>query len=232
MARIKTDLGALPGAVFIPGCVSFRLIWQLPNGKLANNVLHASFAGSISMSQSTVDSTFPAILAAWAASGMKPFQKSTLTLAHLGIRDMSPIAGSTASHAEFVSGVPGAAGSDATTDALPASIAFAVTLRSPQGGQAGRGRIYFPGFTEAVNTPAGTALNTVGDACVAFATGIQTVMHDMVPSLTMCIAHPARAAYTGRAGAVHEARDAGTVPVVSISKHDDNWDSQRRRGRL
>lgn len=232
MARIQTDLGKLPGPIFIDNVVAVRLIWKLANNKQASNILHYSFSGTLALSQSSVDSTFPNILTALSGSGMRPFMTSKASLTAMGMRDLSHIPDSPFGHGEWISSIPGLAGSDTTGDPLPAGTAFVVSLQTGKAGQANRGRVYLPGWSETGNDANGTPVTGVQDGAVAFIIAVHAALHTFTPILTPCIAHPARAAYTGRAGAVHPARDAGFEPVGGTTKKDAIWDSQRLRQHL
>lgn len=231
MARIVTDLGKIPGPVFINNVAAVRLIWQLPNGKQASNVLHASGIGALDLTQGQIDAKDVAIKTAFAAAGgLQAVMSTGASLVGLGVRNMSPISGSTAGHGEITSSGDPVAGLDAD-DPLPQGVAFVVSLRTAQGGQQGRGRVYLCGFTVAQNTPEGDASAEVFSAARQFVLAVQSALATGTPALSLCIAHPARAAYEGRSGAQHAARDAGFVPVTSIVSRDHTWDTVRLRQR-
>jgi hypothetical protein len=231
VARIQTDLGKIPGPVFINNVAAVRLIWTLPNGKEASNVLHASGIGTADLTQGQIDAKFAAIQAAFSGTGsLQTCLHQETTLQGIGVRNLSPIGSPPVAHGEVTSSESGIAGT-LTDNPLPQGIAFVVSLRTAQGGQQGRGRVFFGGFTEAMNTADGDADPAVFNGARSFLLGVQAALNAGTPALQLCIAHPARAAYTGRSGAEHPARDAGFVPVTSIVTRDHNWDTVRLRQR-
>lgn len=227
MARTQ-DPGHIPGPVFIPGCAAVRLMWQLPNGKIANNILHGSYTTPPPNTQSFINTLFTAISSGWNTSGYQGQCVSTFKLANVGVRDLAevPPPGSGVGHGEIVSNNAAVAGSG-TGDALPAGISNVVSLKTGLSRQANRGRVYLTGYTEAWNLAAGVMDPAVQTAGTAFITAVQSAMNSN--GLVLCLAHPARAAYTGHAGANHPQRTAGTVQVTQIVSLNNVWDSTRLR---
>lgn len=226
MARYN-DPGHIPGAVFIPNCASVRLIWTLPNGKQANNVLHGRYSTAPARTQAYANSLFDAIVNAFINTNHNDAISSSVTLDAVGIRDMAqttPPGGWT----EIRSNRPASAGQDASHP-LPANVSFVVSLKTDRRGQAARGRVYLPGFTEAANDEDGLCDNAVADRAVDFVEGVSAAMNSN--GLVLCIAHPARAAYDSPVPPFthHDARDATTVQVNSILKLNNVWDSTRLR---
>ena len=231
MARIQTDLGKIPGPVFINDVAAVRLMWTLPNGKPASNVLHASGIGALDLTQGQIDAKFSALVTAFTAAGsIQTCLHEETVFQGIGVRNLSPIGSPPVAHGEITSSADGVSGT-LTDNPLPQGVAFAVSLRTAQGGQQGRGRVYFGGFTEAMNTADGDADPAVFNGTRSFMLAVQAALAAGTPALHLCIAHPARAAYTGRSGAEHPARDAGSVPVTSIVSRDHNWDTVRLRQR-
>lgn len=221
------DPGHIPGAVFIPNCASVRLIWSLPNGKTANNVLHASYTSPPLRTQAYVNTLYTAITTATATTTHRSSLSPLCALQAVAVRDMAqtdPPGGWTETRSNL-----GAVNGTGTGDPLPPNVSYVVSLKTDRRGQASRGRVYLTGFTEAQNTPGGDCLNTTGDACVAFIGAVQTAMAGS--GLTLAIAHPARNAYDSPTPPFthHDARGAGTVVVNSILKLNDHWDSTRLR---
>jgi hypothetical protein len=226
MARY-TDPGHIPGAVFIPNCASVRLIWELANGKQASNVMHGSYTSPPPRTMTWINGLFNAIGTAFAASNHQGNVSDAVRLVAVGVRDMaqtSPPGGWTEirSDAAAVSGGNG-------TDPLPPNVSFVVSLKTDRRGQANRGRVYLPGFAENMNTPGGVCDDAASDNAVDFIRRVQTGMSSN--GLTLCIAQPARAAYTSPVPPFteHDQRPARTVQVNSVVKLNNVWDSTRLR---
>jgi hypothetical protein len=222
-----TDPGHIPGPVFIPSVAAIRLVWQLPNGKFAHNILHGRYVTAPTVDQAWINSLFSAITAALSSSGHNSSLHTLTLLAQVGYRNLaqqSPGVG----YGEWLSSGTAAAGT-ATGDALPANVAFVVSLKTGLSLQANRGRVYLPGFAESANSATGTAGTGVGDKAVAFVQAVSAALGAAGRLLTLCIAHPARKEYESTTGAIHPARPAGAVDVTSIVKLNDVWDSTRLR---
>lgn len=221
------DPGHIPGAVFIPNCAAVRLIWHLPNGKEASNVLHGSYTTAPARTQAFVNTLYTAISTAFTASALSNAVHDTARLEAVGVRDMAqttPVGG----WAELRSNLAPTAGT-AAGDPMPANVSFVVSLKTDRRGQANRGRVYLTAFDENANDPFGNASDDVRNACVDFIGRVQTAMG--TSGLTLAIAHPARAAYTSPTppNTEHPARTAGTVQVISITALNNVWDSTRLR---
>ena len=221
------DPGHIPGPVFIPLCASVRLIWSLPNGKTASNILHGSYATPPPRTQTWINGLYTAITTAAATTTHRSSLSPLCGLQAVAVRDMAqttPPGGWTEIRSNL-----GAVNGTGTGDPLPPSISYVVSLKTDRRGQESRGRVYLTGFTEAQNTPGGDCLNTTGDACVAFIGAVSAAM--TANALTLCIAHPARQAYDSPTPPFthHDVRAAGTVTVNSILKLNDHWDSTRLR---
>jgi len=215
------DPGRIAGAVVIPNCIQVRLIWTLPNGKTAYNVLHATVAGGFSATSAVAESVFTAIKAAAGWTSWKANVNSGVSLAGVDLRDMrsanQPLVASTSA---------ASAGTGAGT-ALPPGDALCVTLRTANAGRAFRGRVYLPGLDSSALAAGGVAAAGTVTNSSAFVTAVQTALSGQ--SMTMAIAQPARAAYTGSTGAAHAARAAAMATVTSITTRNNIIDHQRRR---
>lgn len=224
MARY-VDPGHIPGPVFIPNCVSLRLIWQLPNGKTASNVLHASYTVQPARTQAFLNTIFTMVSTAFTASSHSNSLHTSCSLTAVGIRDMAQTtpAGGYGELLSNLAAVPGAG----TGDPLPANVSFVVSLKTGGRGQANRGRVYLPGFTEATNGATGQISDAARNAAVDFLGRIDAGL--TTNNLELAIAHPARQAYTGATGAQIPARSAGTVQVTGIVAPNLVWDSTRLR---
>lgn len=223
------DPGHIAGAVYIPNCIAVRLHWKLPNGKKAYNVLHARYATPPAFNQTNVNALFTAITTGFTASGIAGRLDTETSLTNVGLRDMRQDVGGFG-FGEWVSNNAGVAGSTAGGAPYPAQIAFVVSLKTGRAGQAGRGRVYIPGFnTNAADTDGNPQSGTAQD-CVDFVTAVSQALTDS--SYTLALGHPARAAYTGAGGANHPARAAEAVPVTGITYLNLVWDTQRLRSHL
>ncbi len=224
MAR-TVDPGHIAGPIFIPNVAAIRLMWDLPNGKRANNVLHGSFSSGPPNTQTAVNNLYTAFSTALTASGLIAALVPSTEFVAVGVRDLTEIT-TGIGHGEIVSNLPSTPGT-ATGDALPPSVSFVVSLKTGLRGQANRGRVYLGGFAESANEPGGIASDAAKNAAVDFIGRIQTAMN--AAGLVLCLAHPSRAAYTGSTGTNHPARGAGSVPVTSITALNNVWDSTRLR---
>lgn len=216
-----SDPGRIPGSLVIPNCIQVRLYWTLPNAKTVYNVLHASVAGGFSATSTIAENIFTAVKAAGGWTSWKARVNSGVSFAGVDLRDLRnanlPLAASTT----------GASAGTGAGTALPPGDAFCVTLRTASAGRGFRGRVYLPGLDSTALAAGGVAAaGTITDA-VAFVTAVQTALSGQ--AMTMCIAQPARAQYTGTTGALHPARSAGTVTVTTIAGRNNVIDHQRRR---
>jgi len=223
ISAFATDPGHIAGPVVIPNTAQVRLFWLLGNGKIATNVLHGSYTAGFTPTVTMANNLQTAINAALTSSGMTPLLHTTTSLTGVGIRDIS------AAHTtEFVS--TGAAGAGTGTGAaLPPQTSFVVTLRTGTAGQGGRGRVYLPGYASIADTGNGVASGAVSTASQSFVGSVSSAMAGAGVLLTLCLARPARAAYTGKTGTAHAARPAGTLPITAIVAENNVWDTQRRR---
>lgn len=220
------DPGHIPGPVFIPQVAAVRLIWTLPNGKTANNVLHGHYTTMTVVDQTTINNLYTAIATAFTSSGYAGQSATTFKLQAVGVRDLAQ-AGPGVGHGEIMSNLAATPGSG-TGDALPANVSFVVSLKTGFSLQANRGRVYLTGYTETVNDPGGVANSAVAVDAVTFMNAVKTGMGSS--GLVLTIAHPARAGYTSpTTGVVHGARPAGDVLVTSIVALNNVWDSTRLR---
>jgi hypothetical protein len=223
ISTLKTDPGHISGPVVIANCAQVRLFWLLGNGKIATNVLHGSYSAGFAPSVTMANSLMTSFAAALTSSALLPLLHTSTSLTFVGVRDIS------AAHTtEFVSTGVATAGTGAAT-ALPPQTSFVVTLRTGTAGQGGRGRVYLPGFASAADAGNGVATGAVLGASQSFVGAISTAMAGAGVLLTLCLARPARAAYTGKTGTVHAARTAGFLPITAIVSENNVWDTQRRR---
>jgi len=102
-----------------------------------------------------------------------------------------------------------------------------VTLRTSLVGRNARGRVYLPGFDSTSMAAGGVAAAGTVTAATGFVTALQTAL--VGQGITLAIANPARAQYTGSTGADHPARAASSLPVAAIVTRNNVFDHQRRR---
>jgi hypothetical protein len=220
------DDGHIPGPVYIQQVAAVRLFWDLPNGKRAYNVLHASYVSGMPFTQTVVNNLFGGITTGFTSSGIAAFLEERTKLVAVGCRDLAQ-SGNQFGFTEVVSNTAGVQGSDSTTDPMPAQLALVVSLKTQYARQANRGRVYLGGFSKNASDADGKAKDTLKTAAIAFITAISTALD--AQSLDLCIAHPARKAYTGATGVEYPARNAGYVPVTAITVNNLVFDTQRLR---
>jgi len=215
------DDGRIPGPIVIPNAVQLRLLFTLPNTKVARCVFHASAAGGFSATSTVAEAIFAALKAAAGWTNWRTQLSSGVTFSGVELRDLrtpnQPIVTSTGA---------AAAGTGAGT-ALPPGDALTVTLRTAGAGRGFRGRVYLPGLDSSALAAGGVASATTVTNSAAFVTALQTAMASS--GLTMAIAQPARQAYTGVTGVNYAARNAGLATVTSIVTRNNIIDHQRRR---
>lgn len=218
------DPGHIAGPIVIPNCVEVDLRWELANAKVVHNVLHGIVAGGFAATSTIAEAIRTAITSGAQWTNYAAELNSAVSLLAVALRDLrtanEPLVDSTGAP---VSGT-------AAVKALPPEVALAVTLRTANAGRAFRGRVYLPGFDSSAMNADGTATAGCLTDAQAFVAHVQAGM--AASGVTMAIAQPARAAYTGpRSGVAHAARAANAVPVTAILVRDAVFDSQRRRSR-
>jgi hypothetical protein len=215
------DPGRIAGAVVIPNCIQVRLIWTLPNGKTVYNVLHGSVAGGFTATATIAENVFTAIKAAAGWTSLRANLSTGVSLAGVDLRDLR-----SANQPLVASSSAAAAGTGAGT-ALPPGDALVVTLRTAGAGRGFRGRVFLPGFDSTAMAAGGVAAAGTVTNATSFVTAVQTALSGQ--SITLAIAQPARAAYTGSTGAAHAARAAAVQTVTSVVTRNNIFDHQRRR---
>lgn len=202
-----------------------RLNWSMAGGKVAHNVLYASWTGAPALTTTLANSVRTAVIAGsnWTTFlGLIAPSVSFLGVTLLDMRDLlsSPID-------SVQTAIPGTSAGTA----MPDEIAVVVTMLTGRRGPSGRGRAYIPGLS-------GTAMAAGGVISGAAMTAVQTWFQQNVSNQgistnvgTHALGLPHRAAYTSpKTGRVFPERPATTVIVTSSIVKDNHWDSQRRRG--
>jgi hypothetical protein len=216
-----TDPGRIPGPLVIPNCCEVHLRWTLPNSKTVLNTLNGSFGGGFVATAAIAEAIRAAIVASGAWTAYKAFVNSGVGFAGVDLRDVH------AANNPLVSSTGASAPGTGAGGALPEGVAACITLRTALAGRGFRGRVYLPGIDFAALAAGGVQSAAFITAAVNFVTEVQTAMN--ASGLTLCIAQPARAGYTGRKGAIHLARPANTQTVTAITDRNNLFNSQRRR---
>jgi hypothetical protein len=210
------------GPLVIPNVASLRLIWAIPNGKLASNVLHVSNPGGIAINPSLCDSILAGVNADARTIAYAANLATSTSLVGIRMRDLN-----VANRTEFSDTIGGFTGTGAT-DALPEGVAFCVTLKTAVSGRQGRGRVYLTGFDRFTLTPTGRATTTLTTDAVGFVQAVSDAA--FANGLALTVANREHDAYTSPAtGLTVPPEIAGDNLVVGITAADSVFDSQRRR---
>lgn len=221
--NLLRDPGYDPANRTIPNCCEVRLNWTLQDGKVAHNILHASYSGTPPLSSALAQTIFAAITggATWTALQVRLNVNTLLTGVTLtDIRSLSGLAVNSTG-----AGVPGTSASPA----LPDEVALVVRLQTNNRGRSGRGRAYQPGFAADSMAPGNTVLAATVTALQAwYANNVAIAIANNLGVVVLGL--HSRVAYQSPSnGATIPARPATTVPVTSYVV-DNHWDTQRRRG--
>jgi hypothetical protein len=178
-----------------------------PNGHKAANILHFRKTGALSF-PAAIALLDPKVLGLYttALGGGIPWTQNVPSPGALQPFTYTPLDGSSATTVISHSNAGGSA-----AEALPASTALVVTLRTATRGRSFRGRVYWGPWNEAANGPGGvpTAANVTGAAAqwAGFVTSL------VGTGLSLVVASYKLATAT----------DVATTTV------DSRWDTQRRR---
>lgn len=216
------DPGRIGGPVIVPNCVACKIIWTLPDTRVAVNVLHGIVAGGFAPTVALANAIQAALTTGAEWTALRPFLHTATFLTAVELLDirapnLAPVRSTNAAVAGTGAGVP-----------MAPQTALVVTLRTALAGIANRGRAYVPGFSSAAQQANQTASAAAVAALQAWSNNIWFAALT-ASGLALCLAHPARAAYVGATGTQHVARAAGTVPVTSAIVRNGIWDTQRRR---
>lgn len=215
------DPGRIPGPVVIPTGIQVRLIWTLPNGKTVYNVLHGIVGGGFTATSTVAEAVRAALTAAGGWTTLRPLLNTGVSFAGVDLRDLRSI------NQPIVQSTGAAIAGTGAGTALPPGDALTVTLRTATVGRNSRGRVYLPGFDSTAMASGGVAAAGTVTAATGFVTAVQTALSGQ--GITLALANPARAAYTGSTGAAHAARTAAMLTVTSIVTRNNIFDHQRRR---
>ncbi len=214
--------GYIPGPLVIPNVVQVKLVWILPNGKFASNVLHGHNDIPTAVDVIMADGIL-SVLAAdplWTAYALS---LSTLTaLQRISVRNLdAPLL------PEFESTGDALPGTNATHP-LPEGVALCCTLKSAAAGKSGRGRVYLSGYGNDQVDTLGHATAGCTGASSDFVSAVSNAMFSV--GLRLTIANRAHDSYTSPAtGLLVPAQLAGDNVVTQILVENNLFDSQRRR---
>lgn len=158
--------------VIIDGTLQIRIVWALPGGKTALNVLHSDIGSGTVVDQAVANQVAQAVADAHASSGLNAVQPDNVQIERVDVRDVrtanQPLITST-------TGLP-SPGTVAGGDLLPKQDAINITSRTALAGRSYRGRTYLPGFDEGSSMAAGEANQAARDAGVAFLEDLNTTL--------------------------------------------------------
>lgn len=216
------DLGRIAGPAIIPNAVEVDLTWNLASGKQVKNVLHGSVAGGFNSTAAIAQAVYAAIIGSASWTAWAAFLSNQAQLANVQVRDMRT------ANLPWVLSTGGATPGTSVSAALPPGVSLVISERTAMAGRGYRGRVYLPGLaSNALVVGTGAASAAANTAAVNFMTAVQSAL--TASGITLAIANPARAQYTGRRGRVIPARPAGIVPVTSMVSRLTALTSQRRR---
>lgn len=218
----SSDPGHIGGPVVIPGCIQVALVWDTAFGHPALNILHGSVLGGFTPTVAVANTLHAALSGSGTYTTLKAFFTDESAFRGVRLLDMrSP------GNPPVDSTVPAVPGTSVAANMAPGT-ALVVTERTARAGPGFRGRIYVPGWA---SNASDTGAKASAAATAALSDWAGTFIAAFAASgLTLAIAQPARAAYTGRTGTAHPARAAATQAVTALVVRNSFWDSQRRRG--
>lgn len=216
----------------IQNAVQVRLVWAL-GAEVAINVLGAIAAPATVVNQ-TLANTLGAAIKSTFTSQLAAQMHTSTQLAKVGVRDLR-----VANQPEFKDSGAGVNGTG-TGDPLPKQTALCITLRTGLAGKSFRGRIYFGGYTEAVNDTNGAAAAAAITATLAFCNAMAA--NFTASGLTNAVlSRPAERSVTVRTTFHNDGTStADTISQVSaksgvatgltaFESRNSRWESQRRR---
>lgn len=221
--NLLADLGHDAGKLIVPNGIQFHIVWNLPDGKQARQILGMSVGSAFTPTPTLAEQARAALVTGSSWTAFAAFLAPTTSLAAVQLRDIrvadQPLVASTGTSTP---------GTSAGT-ALPSETAMVTTIRTAQVGPGNRGRAYWCGFaTNAIGTG-----DTIAAACVTAGTNFGGNVSSAMTAIggTWCITLPHRLAYTSPVtGTQHPERPAQMKPITAQLVRDNHWDTQRRRG--
>lgn len=180
-----------------------RLRWGLADSADGINVLHV-LSGDAALTLSVADDIADAVSGAIGASGgLQSVQSDLVELISIDVIDQQqdPNFGFTKAYATT---------GDLTDSPLPNQVALVTSLKTGLMGRSYRGRIYWPGFTEA---------DSVGNYCVS---GVQTAVGVTMTAMMVDLATLGHQLCVA-------SKKLDTGHAVTTYNTDARWDIQRRR---
>jgi hypothetical protein len=213
--------GYIPGPLVIPLTVQVRLVWSLPNGREATNVLHAINAGAVPVNVAMANAIFDFISTSASWGLYAAFLSSETSFVRVDVRDL------TSAHLGVFESAGTPVVGTGVGNALPEEVSLVSTLRTGMTGPAHRGRVYWTGFDDSV-------LDANGHAVADLRTAINNLMAIVIAAfasvgLDLGVAHRGHADYVNARGNTVPAEAAGTDRVLQTDVRDLVFDSQRRR---
>jgi hypothetical protein len=166
------------------------------------------------------NSLYNALANTW-VSNFGAFVAASVTFLSVSVRDMSLL-----TNAAFLSTQVANPGTSASP-AMPPQTALVMSGKTASRGKGFNARLYMPGWATNADSGGGVAAPALVTAAAAFGTSLLSNYDSN--NLTLCVAHPARQAYTGVTGTNHNARAADMVNVVSLTLKDNIFDTVRSR---
>jgi hypothetical protein len=220
--NLLLDPGHIPGPKIAPNCVEVRWLWALADGKLAFNVTHARYSPPYPGNTTLANAIQSSLNSLFTSSLLQAGYATAVQLRGVDLRDIN------VANQPIIPSTGASLGGTDTNSSLPDEVAIVLSLHTALTGQANRGRIYLPATTTLTVSPTNVITGGFMSTLNTFAAGVLAIYTSN--SLNMCIAKPARAAYTGSTGRQHPARIASTELVTAVVVRDNHFDSTRRRG--
>jgi hypothetical protein len=217
----KKDGGKIPGPANVPGVIEIAMVFTLPNGKLARNVVHGAYTTVPPNMQTLANALFTSISSAW-ATRLGALMATGCIFQNVQVRDMSSF-----TNPIYISTGTAQPGTGPGSP-MPADNAIVLTEQIASRGKGLKGRIFLAGWVVAADSGQGQITAAAQTACNSFGSDLLAAIS--AQSLVPCVAQVARQQYQGITGTVHPARPANHVTVTSYTCHDLEWDTQRRRG--
>jgi hypothetical protein len=217
--------GYIPGPLIVPNAWHMRLLWTLPNGRKASNVLGVNVPTGVTPTVADATNVMNEIVASAAWTALHPFLHADTSLDGIGLRNLQAASG-----VERLSTPPAAAGTG-VANALPEEVALVVSLLTDGAGRRNRGRVYLTGFDT-------SGLDTDGTATAGLATAAENFITAVGAALVTGIGVDYQLGLINRAhdsyvspftGLTVAAEPAGIRLVIEALVRDRVFDSQRRR---
>lgn len=189
-------------------------------GRAWHVVNHVTIPAGQPVNVTLAQAIFNAVAIQWNTS-LSPQMATTTQYQAVDMRDLR-----TPNQAIVSSTSAAVVGAAPSSDALPASLASVLTLRTAQAGRKFRGRSYWPGFAEIANDATGLISAAAKTALDAFAA--QYITAHSQSGCSLAVTHRPTAFDEGTGLPISPGLGFST-PVIQVLVRDRRWDSQRRR---